>query len=57
MKARSTFLAAGLCLMLLAACNTVEGVGEDIETTGDVIEDSAEGTKEHLPRSRGYHKY
>ncbi|MDF1847828.1 MAG: entericidin A/B family lipoprotein [Parvibaculaceae bacterium] len=25
----------------IAACNTVEGVGQDIENTGDAIQDSA----------------
>jgi predicted small secreted protein len=28
-------------LSLLAACNTVEGAGEDIESAGDEIEDAA----------------
>lgn len=27
--------------LLLTACNTVEGVGRDIEAAGDAIEDSA----------------
>lgn len=27
--------------LLLAACNTVEGAGQDIEATGDAIEDTA----------------
>jgi len=53
MQAKIYFLVSMLCLML-AACNTVEGVGEDIETTGDVIEGSAEKTKRHMPRSRKY---
>lgn len=26
----------------LSACNTVEGVGEDIESAGDTLEDAAE---------------
>lgn len=26
----------------LAACNTVEGVGEDIESAGDALDDEAE---------------
>ncbi|MGD1877587.1 MAG: entericidin A/B family lipoprotein [Kiloniellaceae bacterium] len=27
----------------LAACNTVEGAGQDIENTGEAIEDAADG--------------
>lgn len=33
----SLFLLAGL-----SACNTVEGAGQDIENTGEAIEDAAE---------------
>lgn len=35
---------AGLILATLpiAACNTVEGAGEDLESAGDAIEDTAE---------------
>ena len=35
---------AGLVLaatLSLAACNTVEGVGKDVESTGEAIEESA----------------
>lgn len=28
-------------LMLLAACNTIEGIGKDIKTGGEKIEDAA----------------
>lgn len=39
---RSLGLAGALGLMLgLSACNTVEGVGEDVEAAGDAIEDEA----------------
>lgn len=30
--------------LALAACNTVAGVGEDVESVGDAVEDCAEGT-------------
>ncbi len=30
----------------LAGCNTVEGVGEDIEAGGDAIQDAADGRDE-----------
>jgi predicted small secreted protein len=32
----------GLMALLAAGCNTVEGAGEDVEATGEVIEESAE---------------
>lgn len=32
----------GLGLFTLSACNTTEGVGEDIEAAGDAIEDAAD---------------
>ena len=31
----------------LAACNTVEGVGKDVEAAGDAIEDSASENKRY----------
>lgn len=34
----SLFMIAGL-----SACNTVEGAGQDIENTGEAIEDAADG--------------
>ncbi|MEX1108313.1 MAG: entericidin A/B family lipoprotein [Dongiaceae bacterium] len=30
----------------LSACNTTEGVGEDIEAAGDAIDDAAEDAQE-----------
>ena len=36
--------AAGL--MTLSACNTVEGVGRDLERAGDAIQDEAEETRD-----------
>ncbi len=32
----------GASAALLTACNTTEGVGEDIEAAGDAIDDAAE---------------
>lgn len=37
-----SLLAAILLAGFLGACNTVEGVGEDIEDLGDAIEDAAD---------------
>ncbi|WP_297809399.1 entericidin A/B family lipoprotein [uncultured Methylophaga sp.] len=31
----------------LTACNTVEGVGKDVEAAGDAIEDSADENKNY----------
>ena len=30
-----------VCVVVLAGCNTVKGVGKDVEKTGDVIQDAA----------------
>lgn len=32
----------------LAGCNTTRGIGQDIEATGEVIEETAEDAKENL---------
>ena len=42
MKKILTILAASGTMMLLPACNTVEGAGEDIESVGDCV-DGVEG--------------
>ena len=31
--------------LLIAACNTVEGVGKDVKATGDAIEKAAQKSK------------
>ena len=33
---------AGLSAFALSACNTVEGAGQDIENTGEAIQDGAD---------------
>ena len=40
---KNPFLVAGLGVLALmaAACNTVEGAGEDVEATGEEIEETA----------------
>ncbi len=41
---RTLAIALSLLLALtLAACNTIQGVGKDIQKTGEVIEDAVEG--------------
>ena len=31
-----------LALLVLSACNTVQGIGRDVRSAGDVIEDAAD---------------
>jgi predicted small secreted protein len=41
-------LIAAICTMLfLVGCNTMEGVGKDMEAAGDAIEDSAKDNKNY----------
>lgn len=40
--------AAGLTL--LSGCNTIEGVGRDIERAGDAIQDEADDTRDRRQR-------
>lgn len=49
MSLKSFFIltAATFGLSTLTACNTIEGMGEDIEAGGDAIEESAEGAKNY----------
>lgn len=46
---RKTFLPLALLAFLslgwLSACNTISGMGEDVEALGDTIEDEAEENK------------
>lgn len=37
-----------LATVFLAACNTVEGVGEDVQAGGEAIEDTARATQEEI---------
>ena len=34
-----------LCLLFLSSCNTVEGVGKDVESVGSTIKDTARDSK------------
>lgn len=38
-----TLLLVGLLTLTLAACNTIQGVGKDIQKTGEVLEDAVDG--------------
>ena len=35
-------------MVALAGCNTIEGVGEDIDSAGDSIEDTAEDCSDNV---------
>ncbi|MAI90145.1 MAG: hypothetical protein CBB65_06870 [Hyphomonadaceae bacterium TMED5] len=41
MKNWKKIISLSLVALMLAACNTVQGVGRDIEQVGDAIEDAA----------------
>lgn len=41
------FLTATATLLGIAACNTMKGMGQDIEAGGDAIEDSASEHKNY----------
>lgn len=44
-------LAAVMGAVSLSACNTVEGVGEDVEAAGAAIEQTAEETNDGNPNT------
>lgn len=37
-----------LAALLLAACNTIEGVGRDVQAGGEAVEDVARDTREEI---------
>jgi predicted small secreted protein len=43
MKSILAVLVAGLSLLALTACNTIQGVGRDITRSGEAIEDAVDG--------------
>ncbi len=45
MRTLFVILAAAAALTT-AACNTIRGVGEDVEATGDAVADAAEDAKD-----------
>lgn len=48
MKNLKTTLLFLVSAFILAGCNTTRGIGQDIEATGEVIEDVAEETREKM---------
>jgi len=43
-----TVVISVLCIGLLAACNTVKGMGQDVKSAGQAIENSSDNTKEKM---------
>ncbi len=51
---RSLLLAGLISLTVpLAACNTIEGAGEDVESVGDAVEDTAEEAGDEIGEEAG----
>ena len=48
MKGKIAFSAMFVAAMLPSACNTVEGVGEDVQAGGEAIEETAQDVKEDI---------
>lgn len=48
MKKLITFTSFGLAAMLLAACNTVEGAGKDVEAGGEAMQEAAKDVKDEI---------
>ncbi|MFW5660969.1 MAG: entericidin A/B family lipoprotein [Oceanicaulis sp.] len=42
MKSILTPALAGLCLLALTACNTIQGAGRDITRAGEALEDAVD---------------
>ena len=58
MPARNRYVVIALLAALglgpaLAACDTIEGAGEDASAAGQAVSGSAKGTKETLRAARG----
>ena len=39
------FVLASAAVLATAACNTIAGMGRDVESAGDAVEDTAESAK------------
>lgn len=50
-----SLLLAGLILLgtPMAACNTIEGAGEDVESVGDAVEDTADEAGDEIGEEAG----
>lgn len=43
-----TKLALGVVMLALAGCNTIEGLGKDVQAGGKVLEETAEDVKDSI---------
>lgn len=52
---RRSLLLAGLALLgaPLAACNTIEGAGEDVESVGNAVEEGADEAGDEMGEEAG----
>ena len=41
-------LALGVVMLALAGCNTIEGLGKDVQAGGKVLEETAEDVKDSI---------
>ncbi len=48
MKKSLSLPVLAMTAMLIAACNTVEGVGRDVQAGGEAVEDVARDTREEI---------
>ena len=48
MKTTLAALLLGLMTIAVTGCNTTRGFGQDVEATGEAIEEAAENTKEKI---------
>jgi predicted small secreted protein len=48
MKVKFAVPAMALAAMLLAACNTIDGVGKDVEAAGEGIQEGSEAVEEDI---------
>ena len=48
MNAWTQLVLATTCAIGLAACNTMQGAGKDIERGGEKVQDAAENTKKKM---------
>jgi predicted small secreted protein len=42
MKSVSALFMAGLCMLCLTACNTLQGAGQDLQRAGEALEEATE---------------
>ena len=47
MKTKLKYTALILLIGMTSACNTISGIGQDVESVGDAIERTAEDTKKN----------